>query len=172
MDSLGHFQTSIVTQSDLGLHGNHGLDHEALFQAFGNHFGHGLTHHLQACLGHSGLVSLGEQIVDGGVMEHISAEHLFDHSAGSLAAAEAGNIVLLALTLESLVNSSLKGFCVHRELQLYQAVCLLFRFDQFHLFFLQYSEVLLPTRVPAARCGLRAMLCHRIGVEFARETTA
>ena len=90
----------------------------------------------------SSLESLGEQLIDGIIGKDISAVHLLDQSAGSLALTEAGNSVLLAFLLENIGNSLLESLCVDGELQFCHALLELFTLDEIHLFFL-HSKILL-----------------------------
>ena len=142
MDSLFHRQTVVAADLDFGLDSD--LDGQGdtvgLVSRVNSDFR--TADRLHVCFLDSSLESLGEQLVDGIVGEDISAVHLLDQSAGSLALAEAGNCVLLALLLEDIGNCGLEGLSVDGELQLCHALFELFALDEIHLCIL-HSKILL-----------------------------
>ena len=142
MDSLLNGQTVVVADLDFGHHSDLDGQGHALGLAGSIHRNLGTANGLDAGFLHSCLVSSGEQLIDGIIGKDISAVHLLDQSAGSLALTEAGNSVLLAFLLENIGNSLLESLCVDGELQFCHALLELFTLDEIHLFFL-HSKILL-----------------------------
>ena len=106
MDRLFNSQTVVVANLDFGLDGD--LDGQGdapvgLISRVNSDLR--TADRLNASFLDGSLESLGEQLVDGIIGKDISAVHLLDQSAGSLALTEAGNSVLLAFLLENIGNS-------------------------------------------------------------------
>ena len=142
MDRLLNGQTVVVADLDFGLDGDLDSQGHALGLVCGIHADLRAANGLDASFLDGCLVCVGEQLVDGIVGKDISAVHLLDQSAGSLALAEAGNCVLLALLLEDIGNCGLEGLSVDGELQLCHALFELFALDEIHLCIL-HSKILL-----------------------------
>ena len=132
MDSLLNGQTVVVADLDFGHHSDLDGQGHALGLAGSIHRNLGTANGLDAGFLHSCLVSSGEQLIDGIIGKDISAVHLLDQRTGSLALAEAGHGVLLALLLENIGHCALKGLSVDRELQLCHALLELFALDEIH----------------------------------------
>ena len=142
MDSLFNRQTIVAANLDFGLDSDLDGQGSALSLAGGVNADLRTADRLDAGSLDSLFVSCGEQLVDGVVGKDISAVHLLDQSAGSLALTEAGNSVFLAFLLENIGNSLLESLCVDGELQFCHALLELFTLDEIHLFFL-HSKILL-----------------------------
>ena len=142
MDSLLNGQTVVVADLDFGHHSDLDGQGHALGLAGSIHRNLGTANRLDAGFLHSCLVSSGEQLIDGIIGKDISAVHLLDQRTGSLALAEAGHGVLLALLLEYIGHCALKGLSVDGELQLCHALLELFALDEIHLCIL-HSNILL-----------------------------
>ena len=142
MDSLFNRQTIVAANLDFGLDSD--LDGQGDTVGLISRVNSDLrtADRLNASFLDSSLESLGEQLIDGIIGKDISAVHLLDQSAGSLALTEAGNSVLLAFLLENIGNSLLESLCVDGELQFCHALLELFTLDEIHLFFL-HSKILL-----------------------------
>ena len=65
-------------------------------------------------------------------MEHIGAEHLFNHMARGFALAEARNVVFTGLAFERFGNCGVERFGVNGELQFMAVVFKFFVFDEIH----------------------------------------
>ena len=132
MDSLFHRQTVVAADLDFGLDSD--LDGQGdtvgLVSRVNSDFR--TADRLHVCFLDSSLESLGEQLVDGVIGKDISAVHLLDQRTGSLALAEAGHGVLLALLHEDIGHCALKGLSVDGELQLCHALLELFALDEIH----------------------------------------
>ena len=142
MDRLLNGQTGIVADLDFGLDGDLNGQGSALVLVGRINGDLRTADRLHASFLDSCLVSLGEQLVDGIIGKDISAVHLLDQSAGSLALAEAGNSVLLAFLLKDVGNCGLQGLSIDGELQLCHALLELFALDEIHLCIL-HSKILL-----------------------------
>ena len=92
----------------------------------------GAVHRLDAALGNGSFIRLGEQVIDGVVVEHIGTEHLFNHMARGFALAEARNVVFTGLAFERFGNCGVERFGVNGELQFMAVVFKFFVFDEIH----------------------------------------
>ena len=132
MDLFGDAQTGIVAQGDLRLDGDLDLEGSAVGLVHRDDFRLRGADDLDAGCLDSGLVLGREQIVDSVIVEDLGAVQLLDHVARSLAAAEAGHVVLFALALERRAHSVLKGLGINRKLKLDHAFFELFTRNQVH----------------------------------------
>ena len=80
------------------------------------------------------LVSLGQQVIDGILIEYALAIHLFDDAAGSLALTEAGNRHASGSLLEYLAELGIKLCLVDRKFDLNLTVVDLCYFPESHVF--------------------------------------
>ena len=104
---LGRFQTLILAQLHLGVHGHGTLEHHAVLGA-GLQLHLGIAHHVQLLLLHSGLVGIGQDNIDSFLVEHLRAVHLLDDLAGGFAHTEAGYVDLTAHLQIRLVDGGLE----------------------------------------------------------------
>ena len=90
------------------------------------------VHRLDAAGLHSLIVLGREQVVHGRILKHILTVHFFNHVAGRLAFAEAGNIVFASLALIGLGDGIVERSRVDGKLQLVLIFFKLFTFYEIH----------------------------------------
>ena len=126
---LGNLDALVFAEGDLGIEFRRDRQHDAA--VFGGlHIGNGgLADGLDLLLGNGCLVDLGEDLVDGVLIEHLRAVHALDEFARGLALAEAGDHDVLADLGICLVQRSLELVLCDLNGNLCAAVFFLYVFD-------------------------------------------
>ena len=136
-------QALVLTELDLGIHSDGRLEGEAVLVDLVVHdLNFGIADDIESALADSLRICLGQSDVNGIAVEHARAVELFDHLAGGLAGAEAGNAELVAglgISLGDggfkLLRADLDG---HRDSALFQLFNI---FDSHDFFFLRIDII-------------------------------
>ena len=135
-------QALVLAELDLGVHGDGRLEGETVLVDLVVHdLNFGIADDIESTLADGLRICLGQSDVNGIAVEHARAVELFDHLAGGLAGAEAGNAELVAglgISLGDggfkLLRADLDG---HRDSALFQLFNI---FDSHDFFFLRLTS--------------------------------
>ena len=135
-------QALVLAELDLGIHGNGRLEGEAVLVDLVVHdLDLGIADNVEAALADGLRICLGQGDVNGIAVENARAVELFDHLAGGLAGAEAGNAELAAGLGVGLGNGGFKFLRAdldgHRDSALFQLFNI---FDSHDFFFLRLTS--------------------------------
>ena len=135
-------QALVFAELDLGIHGNGRLEGEAVLVDLVVHdLDLGIADNIEAALADGLRICLGQGDVNGIAVENARAVELFDHLAGGLAGAEAGNAELAAGLGVGLGNGGFKFLRAdldgHRDSALFQLFNI---FDSHDFFFLRLTS--------------------------------
>ena len=138
------FESDIALDLDLGLHVDGRLEQNAVL-VDGLDIDLGAADHVEFRFLDRRFVCVGHHLIDGVLVEHALAVHLFDDMTGRLSAAETGNGDGSFLLIENVRDRLFKGLLVDREADLKLVVSRSFLFRQSHWFFLQKKTLFLIT---------------------------